>query len=100
MKDIDIQINKARIQDFIVTFKDGDDIPRVGVGVGLYSGTKKISDFTASSEKYYSKVVFEVSPQMIDSIVKISKQLEEIVVRECNRELKQLPESMKVEQEK
>jgi hypothetical protein len=97
MKAIDIQINQAKIQSYSVTLFD-DKVPSVSAVIGLYSGTKQISTFHLETKSYYnSGVTFELPADMIDPIVDIAKQLEVILVRECNKQLKRLPKSQAIE---
>jgi hypothetical protein len=84
MKDIQININKARIQNFSVELCDeGVD---VFASIGLFMGEKKISDFSIST-KSYANNNFTLDPTMVKSINIIAKQLENIVVQKCNEKL-------------
>ena len=89
MKTIDIQINQAKILSYEVNLDKSK--PEVGARIGLYSGEHRISTFGLRTETYYSdSITFELPPDMIEPIVEIAKQLEVILVRECNKQLKRL----------
>lgn len=91
MKTIDIQLNQAKITSFTVDL-DEKEVPQVSVSIGLYSGQKKIASFGLRTQTYYSEgLVFELPPEMIDPIVDIAKQLETVLVYECNKSFKRLP---------
>jgi len=100
MKAIDIQINQAKITSYAVSLKD-DAPPDVSASIELMSGDKEVASFSLHTHAWQSSgVKFELPPDMIEPIVEISRQLEVILVRECNRQLKQLPEGNVVEVEK
>lgn len=100
MKTIDIQINQAKILSYSVTLED-DRAPEVSASIGLFSGQKKISSFALRTQTWSSEgMTFELPPDMVEPIVNISKQLELILVRECNKQLKRLPVSDAVDAEK
>lgn len=91
MKAIDIQINQAKILSYAVSLND-EVVPDVTASIGLFSGKKKITSFSLTTQTYYSEgMTFELPTSMINPIVDISKQLEVILVRECNKQLKRLP---------
>jgi len=91
MRTIDIQINQAKILSFNVDLED--EKPQVSATVGLYSGTRQISSFTLRTQSYFgNNIKFTLPIDMIEPIVDIAKQLEIILVRECNKQLKRLPE--------
>lgn len=97
MKAIDIQINQARIDSYSVTLNE-DGVPGVSASIKLLSGEKEISSFSLHTQSWCSSGVrFELPADMIRPIVEISKQLEVILVRECNKQLKRLPESVDAE---
>ena len=100
MKTIDIQINQAKIESFGVTLNSDGRVPDVNATIALLSGTKQISTFSLHTQKYYSSgVPFDLPVNMIEPIVDIAKQLEVILVAECNRQLKQLPKSDAIDAE-
>ncbi len=88
MEVLDIQINNAKIEHFIVYLEE--DIPRVAVSIGLYAGTRNITSFTIDSGSYNKDNKFTVSPSMIPAIKDIAAQLEVIAVRHCRMALKEL----------
>lgn len=90
MEAIDIKINRAKIISYMVDLDK--ERPEVSATIGLFSGNTPISKFSLRTQTYYGDgLTFELPPDMIEPIVEISKQLEIILVRECNKQLKQLP---------
>jgi hypothetical protein len=99
MKTIDIQLNQAKIQSYSVELTEGK-MPEVSANIGLFSGSKKIASFGLRTQTYYSEgMSFELPASMIEPIVEISRQLEVILVRECNKQLKRLPDIVEAENE-
>lgn len=88
MKRIDISINQAKIESFDVTL-DGER-PRVCASIGLYAGTKRISSFSIDTGSWDNNRKFELPVKMVAPILKIAKQLEEIVMLHCNSALGRL----------
>ena len=84
MRDINININKARIASFNVYLLE--DSLEVNATIGLYMGEKRISDFSISTQSYATNT-FELEPTMVKSINIIAKQLENIVTQKCNEKL-------------
>ena len=92
MKTIDIQLNQAKILSYNVDLAEGKSVPDVTASIGLFSGKKKIATFSLTTCTYYSSgMSFKLPMGMIEPIVEISKQLETILVMECNKQLKRLP---------
>ena len=89
MKKIDININHAKLLSFSAMV--GDETVDVSATLGLFSGEKKISDFTITTQEYYSGVKFDLPIGMIEPIMTMAKQLEIIVIRECNSAMAELP---------
>lgn len=91
MKDIGINITKARIINYAVTFKDMGELPSVYVNIGLYtdSGTK-ISEYSIQSDSYLENRRFELSVEMVDKLLSMSEVLEHIVTKHCQNSCKQL----------
>lgn len=90
MKEIDININKAKILSYNVELCD--EMPRVSATIGLYSGEKQVSTFSLRTESYYSNsIVFEVPSGMIPPILKIADELEAILAKTCVATMGQLP---------
>lgn len=99
MKAIDIQINQAKIVSYTVELKT-DNKPEVAASIALLCGNKRISTFGLRTETYFSEgITFELPADMIEPIVEIAKQLEVILVRECNKQLKRLPSAKTIESE-
>lgn len=89
MQAIDLQINNAKILSYEVNLDKSK--PEIGARIGLYCGDHRISTFGLRTETYYSdSITFELPADMIEPIVDIAKQLEVILVRECNKQLKRL----------
>ena len=100
MKTIDIQINQAKISSFQVNLNDDGQTPDVNASIALLSGTKQISTFGLHTQQYYSGGIrFELPPDMIEPIVQIAKELEVVLARECNKQLKQLPPTEAIDAE-
>jgi len=100
MKAIDIQINQAKITSYAVSLKD-TGVPDVSASIELMAGEKEIASFSLHTHNWQnSGVKFELPVNMIEPIVEISKQLEVILVRECNKQLKRLPVNDTVDAEK
>ena len=94
MKKIDININNAQILSFSVALNE--DKPEISATVGLFSGNKKISTFSLRTQSFYNEsIVFEIPLEMYASIKEMATQLEVILVRECVKQLKQLPAKTK-----
>jgi len=89
MQKIDIRINKAVIEGYSIQLKD--DEPIVRATIGLYAGSKKISDFTIMTDAWNDESKFELPFEIIEPIVKIGKKLEKIVTNRCNDVLALLP---------
>lgn len=91
MKTIDIQLNQAKILSFNVEL-DNKETPQVSAQIGLYSGNHKLASFGLRTQTWYGEGLnFELPADMIEPIVDIAKQLEVILVQQCNKVLKQLP---------
>ncbi len=94
MKKIDIRINNAKILSYQVELKE--DMPEVSAMIGLFAGEKRISTFTLTSGYAYSdSMAFELPYQLIDPVKDIAKQLETILVKEANKDFKQLTKGRK-----
>jgi hypothetical protein len=91
MKTIDIQINQARLLTYNVILPE-KGIPDISAQIGLYTGTKQMASFYIHTSTYGSGVKVELPMEIIEPIVEIARHLETIVIRECNKELKRLPE--------
>lgn len=89
MKKIDININKAKILSYSVELKE--EKPEVRATIGLFSGEKQITTFNLTTETWYSTAVqFDLPWELISPIKEIAQQLETILIRECQKSLKQL----------
>lgn len=89
MEKINIEINQAKLINYRVELKD--DRPSVTACIGLYSGEKKISEFSLSTENYYGGIQFELPLNLVNPIMKIAQQLQTITIAECSKTLMELP---------
>ena len=90
MNKINIEINNAKLLSYQVDLND--DMPEISATIGLYSGEKQISTFSLRTQKYYgNSLQFEIPFELIIPIKEIAQQLENILTRECNKQLCQLP---------
>ncbi len=89
MQNINIEINQARILKFSVELTD--KYPEIAATIGLFSGDKKLSDFTVGSRAYYNDVKIEVPIEIIEPLVEIAKQLEYAATIACSRSIGALP---------
>ncbi len=89
MQNIDVQISKAQLKQFLVEFED--DLPYVTATIDLYTANnKKISSFCTSTRTYYTQH-FDLPIEMITPIMDIAKKIESIVTNACKREMALLP---------
>jgi len=90
MKNIDIQINKAKIISYEVDLKE--DFPEVSATIGLFAGDKKISTFTLRTQSYYQdSIQFEIPLDLIEPIKDIASKLENILILKCSQSMGSLP---------
>lgn len=90
-KEISIVIDKAEISGFSVEFEN--EYPRVSVEISLYAGEQKITSFRSYNKEctyYGSNLKFDLSPGIVKTILKISKELETAVMQEQNKNLLRL----------
>jgi len=89
MKKINIEITNAKILSYSVELND--EYPSVSATIGLFAGEKQISTFSLRTENYYSNSVhFDLPTSLINPIKEISIKLEEILIRECNKDFLQI----------
>lgn len=89
MKPIDININRAKIKSVNVEF--GEDMPNVQATISLFAGAEKeVTTFTLGTRKYFNDTEFELPIGMIPTIKRIGEQMEDILIRQCQKELAQL----------
>lgn len=85
MRQIDVQITKGQIEQFTVVIKD--NLPEISAMVGLFTANeKRVSSFAIGTQGYHDSR-FDLPMEMIRPILQISEKLEEIVIRECNKQL-------------
>jgi len=91
MRDIDIQINKARISSFHVYLKD--NLPRVSATIELLTiAGMKISEYSIDSESWQESNKFDLPSSIINPILKITDDLEKIVATHCQSSQKLIAE--------
>jgi hypothetical protein len=96
MRLIDVQINKAVIESFLVNISEDNQL-EVSATIGLIGPNgKRISTFSTSTGKYVSNP-FNLPIEMIEPIRTMAGVLEGIVVAQCNRALNLLPDPNKIE---
>ena len=84
MKKLNIEITKAQIEGFSVSFNDGK--PDISCTIGLYTDSgKKISVYSLGTNQWEEEKKFELPIEMIEPIMKVAFQLEGIVVRHCKK---------------
>lgn len=88
MRKIDIHVNKAKLKKYTVTI--GENRPEVTATIELYSGEKRISEFTLSTETWFSQH-FDLPIGVIEPILKIAKELEVVITHACQASLAVLP---------
>lgn len=85
MRPIEINLNQAKIDSFSVEF--GSEKPVVNVTIALLGpGGKKISTFSIGSASWREHY-FDISPDLMQSIIKMADTLEAVVTNECNKQL-------------
>lgn len=89
MRKLDIQIDHAKILNYIVWLED--DKPRVRVEIGLFSmNGKKVSTYTLDSAGYDKDMVLDVPFDLVAPIVSTAEALERIVTAHCQSQMMQL----------
>lgn len=89
MRDMKIEITKARIRSYSVTL--GDKSPVVNATIELLTdGGKVITSYSISNEHWQEHMKFELPPQMVRPITEIADQLEKIVSKHCENSCKLL----------
>lgn len=86
MQMINIGINNAKLQNYHIYFNDDNKL-QASATIGLYMGTKKISEFSICTDTWDENRKFILPPKMIKPIMQIAKQIEEIVTLKCNESL-------------
>lgn len=91
MKTMNININQAKLLSYSVDLND--EKPEVSATIGLYAGTKQISQFSLRTQSFYSNSVeFDIPASMIEPILEIAREIETIMVRTCTIAMAELPE--------
>lgn len=89
MRSIDVQITKAKIESFGVSFNE-EGLPDVTATIALLTAdSKKISTFQVATYSWQTNN-FKLPPEMIMPIAAIAHDLEEIVIAKCNAQLGRL----------
>ncbi|MHB8362862.1 MAG: hypothetical protein ACYDBX_04565 [Patescibacteria group bacterium] len=96
MKELQINITKAKIKSFHVDLRD--DLPEVSASIALLTENgQEITTYQISTQSYYGKETkFDVPAKMIQPILKIAESLEEIVTEHCKNQQKLLANEVKV----
>ena len=89
MKKISIEVNQAKIISYSVDLNE--DKPEILASIGLFSSGKQISTFNLTTKDYYGGIQFKLPFEIIDPIIKISQELETILIRECSKVFGSLP---------
>lgn len=91
MRQIDINITKAQIISFSVELKE--QRPEVSATIGLFTESgKQITSYQIMTNHWTDTFRFELPIQMVEPILKIMKQLEDVVVDHCKHQQKLLGE--------
>ena len=84
MRTIRVDINQAKIENFVVGL--GQDKPEVTATVGLYSGKKKITTFSLATTSW-NDVKFQLPASMVPPILALADELEAILVQKATEML-------------
>lgn len=91
MRTINIEISKARLENFMVQF-DSEGKMDLGATLGLYTEQgKKVSTYTMNTQNYYQNK-FELPLSVIDPVHKIALEIEKIATQMCRDEHLTLPD--------
>lgn len=86
MRKLDIQITKAKLLSFDVSFDEDKEQINVSATIGLMTETgKKITNYTVNSNSWRDEDKFVVPISMIAPIQTIAKELERIVTLHCRQ---------------
>ena len=90
MRKIKIEISKARIESYSITFDEADKI-NISTTIGLYTEqNKKITTYSLSTESWNKETQVELPLEVIDPIKKIGQALEIVATRHIRRGQKAL----------
>jgi len=91
MRNIEINITTARIKSYSVTLEE--DNPRVTATIGLFAGDELISEYSISTASWADEHKrFNISPDLMQSILGASHELEKVVTRHCEERQLRLTE--------
>ena len=83
MKQLNINITKARLKSYTVELKEGKPVVSAIIDL-LTEGGMEVTTYTVSTESWYSdKNKFDLPLQAIAPIIKLAKVLEDTVVDKC-----------------
>ena len=103
MQKINIEITKAQIKSYDVSFPQDWWTPNVSVSVGLFTANwKEISTFNISTSSR-SDNKFDLEPSILEPIYWVAKHLEAVATRHCSASIWILPqnvEAKKAEEDK
>ena len=90
MRELKINITKARISRFAVELRD--DVPKVAVTIDLLTeNNAKITEYTIGTHNYYSEdSKFELPLTIINPIKAIMDNLEKVVIAHCKSQQREL----------
>jgi hypothetical protein len=89
MQDINININKARIQSIMVEFPDDDGLPQVTATIALLAGIKPVSTFSISTQGWRGQK-FDLPAGMVPPILQLAQEMERVVTSQCYAALGQI----------
>ena len=86
MREININITKAKIKGFNVDMRENAD-PIISVTIGLISDAgDEVTTYTISS--YYGNNNFDIPPSLTAPIIKMLGEFEVIAAEHCNNRMK------------
>ena len=88
MEKIDIQINQATLKGIYITFPDHKNVPDVVATISLLCDKEEIGTFIITTERC-GGLKFELPAKIIESIVKMRKEIECIFVKEFKKDKKE-----------
>ena len=85
MKKLEIKITKAQIESFTVIL--AEEKPEVSASIALLTeGGKKITSYSVSTNAWNEANKFELPSEMVLPILKITQEIEKLVVGHCKNQ--------------
>lgn len=85
MRDISINITKARIKSFSVELEDEKPVITASIAL-LTAGNEAIATYTISTASWTQESRrFSVNPGMVDSLLTMAHELEQVVTENCKQ---------------